>query len=180
MIDEAGDKEKFSWRGAEVSTIQIGNNSYRIVIVGRCGNLADRIIEADEKGYIGVTVSERGNLFKLADYIVNDMFDLQKACEGTNLPRFKVLGLLESYKKIGICFPEVLYPDTSKTAKPPALFEEPAAPYSKFNQIVHAYKKGRSMERAAFENLADILREQSREISDLKKRIEKLEGSKNS
>ena len=184
MADEAGNaKDKFSWPGAEITAMQIGNNSYPTVIVGRCGQLGDRVAEAKAKGYIGITVSDRNYLSKLANYIENGRFDLQRACEETNLPRFKVLGLLDSYREIGINFPEVLYPATPENTTPAALFEEPASPYAKnYNSMVQDYKKGRSMERAVIEDLVDIvrghdneLRNQNNEIADMKKRLELLE-----
>ena len=177
MTDETGNvKERFSWPGAEVTAIQIGNNSYKTVIVGKCGNLTGRVAEAKEKGCIGITICDRNYLSKLVNYIdENGRFDLQQACEETNLRRFKVLGLLESYREIGIDFPEVSYPTTPKTAYFPAPCEEHAEPHANFNRIVKNYKQGRSVERASFEDLVDIVRAQDGELADIKKRLELLE-----
>ncbi|MFH0869080.1 MAG: hypothetical protein V1839_02555 [archaeon] len=178
MTDEASEAKPvaFSWPGAEVNVIQIGNNSYKTVIVGKCGQLADRIAEAKTKGYIGITISDKNYLSNLANYIENGRFILQKACKGTNLHKFKILGLLDSYSKMGINFPDILYP---VTPNPADIFEEPASPFAKnYNSIVQDFKKGRSMERAAIEDLVDILRSQDGEIADIKKRLELLEKKK--
>ena len=176
MADEAGNaKEGFSWPGAEVGVIQFGNFSCKTVIVGICGNLTDRIEEAKKKGYIGITVSDRNYLFKLANYVENGRFNLQKACEETKLPRFQIRGLLNSYREIGIDFPEVSYSATPKTIYSPVPCEESAEPHTNFNRLVKNYKQGRSMEREAFEDLVDIVRAQDGEITDIKKRLELLE-----
>lgn len=139
----------------------IGNNIYQIVVVGEKGRLENRITEAKDMGYIGLTNFERKYLPQIAKYVNSDGFDLNSAIENIDLPKGRILGLLEKYKAKGIIFPE------TKVTEP-----EPAVDY---DALVQQYKSGQIESRKALESLVEILAKRDTEISDLRKRIGKLE-----
>jgi predicted transcriptional regulator len=152
-----------TWGNPKIERILIGNNIYQIVVVGEKGRLENRITEAKYMGYIGLTIFERKYLPQMAKYVNSEGFDLNSAIENIDLPRGRILALLENYKAKGIAFPEAKAPP----AKPES--------YNNCSEVLQKYKDGQQQSEKALESIVEIVTRWETEVADLRKRIEKLE-----
>jgi hypothetical protein len=155
-----------TWGNPKIERILIGNNIYQIVVVGEKGRLENRITEAKYMGYIGLTIFERKYLPQMAKYVNSEGFDLNSAIENIDLPKGRILALLENYKAKGIAFPEAKAPP----AKPES--------YNNSSEVLQNYKDGQKQSAKALESIVEIVTRWDTEVADLRKRIEKLEKKK--
>jgi predicted transcriptional regulator len=150
----------FSWGVQKIEKVVVGGRTYGVVVVGEKGPLEKRIIAAKNQGLVGLTNFERTYLPQLAKYVNSEGFDLDSAIENIDLPKGRILYLLERYKTKGIAFPEAKAPP----AKPES--------YNNGSEALRNYKDG---QQKSVESIVEIVTRWETEVADLRKRIEKLE-----
>jgi len=156
----------FFWGVRKIEKVVVGSKTYGVVIVGEKGPLEKRIIAAKNQGLVGLTNFERKYLPQMAKYVNSEGFDLNSAIENIDLPRGRILALLENYKAKGIAFPGAKAPP----AKPES--------YNACSEVLQNYKDGQQQSAKALESIVEIVTRWDAEVADLRKRIEKLEKKK--
>jgi transposase len=154
---------QFFWGAQKIEKITIGDTTYKIVVVGEKGPLEKRINSAKSQGYIGLTNFEWRYLPQIAKYVTQEGLDIKKATSEIDLPKGRILNLLEKYNSKGIKFPEAKAPP----AKPEI--------YNNCNEVLQSYKNGQQQQTKALESIVEIVTRWDKEMADLRKRIEKLE-----
>jgi len=153
----------FSWGVTKIENVIVGSRTYGVVVVGEKGQLENRIKAAKNQGLIGLTNFERKYLPQMAKYVNSEGFDLNSAVKNIDLPKGRILALLENYKTKGIAFPEAKAPP----AKPES--------YGNCSEILQNYKDGQQQSEKALESIVEIVTRWDKEVAELRKRIEKLE-----